>query len=36
MAIVTDKGDGVGTPATFVRNQLEIATLPGNPDKVTS
>ncbi|MDH6221309.1 molybdate ABC transporter substrate-binding protein [Streptomyces pseudovenezuelae] len=36
MAIVTDKGDGVGTPATFVRNQLEIATLPGNPDKVAS
>ncbi|MGI5453013.1 molybdate ABC transporter substrate-binding protein [Streptomyces sp. CA-249302] len=36
MAIVTDKGDGVGTPATFVRNQLEIATLPGNPDKVDS
>ncbi|MEU6140841.1 molybdate ABC transporter substrate-binding protein [Streptomyces sp. NPDC047081] len=36
MAIVTDKGDAVGTPATFVRNQLEIATLPGNPDKVAS
>lgn len=36
MAIVTDKGDAAGTPATFVRNQLEIATLPGNPDKVTS
>ncbi|MFF7331605.1 molybdate ABC transporter substrate-binding protein [Streptomyces sp. NPDC008150] len=36
MATVTDKGDAVGTPANFVRNQLEIATLPGNPDKVTS
>ncbi|WP_031174373.1 substrate-binding domain-containing protein, partial [Streptomyces durhamensis] len=28
--------DAAGTPATFVRNQLEIATLPGNPDKVTT
>ncbi|MFD4550702.1 molybdate ABC transporter substrate-binding protein [Streptomyces sp. NPDC058466] len=36
MAIVTDKKDAVGTPSTFVRNQLEIATLPGNPDKVAS
>ncbi|WP_393097924.1 molybdate ABC transporter substrate-binding protein [Streptomyces sp. LN325] len=36
MAIVTDKSDAVGTPAVFVRNQLEIATLPGNPDKVAS
>ncbi|MER8008005.1 molybdate ABC transporter substrate-binding protein [Streptomyces sp. NPDC094149] len=36
MAIVTDKKDAAGTPATFVRNQLEIATLPGNPDKVSS
>ncbi|MFJ9567486.1 molybdate ABC transporter substrate-binding protein [Streptomyces fuscichromogenes] len=36
MAIVTAKNDAVGTPATFVRNQLEIATLPGNPDKVSS
>ncbi|MEU9892120.1 molybdate ABC transporter substrate-binding protein [Streptomyces phaeochromogenes] len=36
MAIVTDKGDASGTPATFVRNQLEIATLPGNPDKIAS
>ncbi|MFF4576405.1 molybdate ABC transporter substrate-binding protein [Streptomyces sp. NPDC001410] len=36
MAIVTDKQDAVGTPATFVRNQLEIATLPGNPGKVAS
>ncbi|MGW4440671.1 molybdate ABC transporter substrate-binding protein [Streptomyces sp. NPDC004596] len=36
MAIVTDSKDAVGTPATFVRNQLEIATLPGNPGKVSS
>jgi molybdate transport system substrate-binding protein len=36
MALVTDKGDGEGTPATFVRNQLEIATLPGNPDRIAS
>ncbi|MER6571105.1 molybdate ABC transporter substrate-binding protein [Streptomyces sp. NPDC001093] len=36
MAIVTVKKDAAGTPATFVRNQLEIATLPGNPDKVSS
>ncbi|KUO02769.1 molybdate ABC transporter substrate-binding protein [Streptomyces caeruleatus] len=36
MKIVTDAGAASGTPATFVRNQLEIATLPGNPDKVDS
>lgn len=36
MAIVTDKGDAATAPATFVRNQLEIATLPGNPHKVAS
>ncbi|WP_105967938.1 molybdate ABC transporter substrate-binding protein [Streptomyces geranii] len=36
MKIVTDAGDATGTPATFVRNQLEIATLPGNPDKIAS
>jgi molybdate transport system substrate-binding protein len=36
MAIVTDKKDATGTPATFVRNQLEIATLPGNPDRISS
>ncbi|QWB21155.1 MULTISPECIES: molybdate ABC transporter substrate-binding protein [Streptomyces] len=36
MKIVTDAGDASGTPATFVRNELEIATLPGNPDKVAS
>jgi len=36
MAIVTDKKDAATTPVTFVRNQLEIAILPGNPDKVAS
>ncbi|MEV0010715.1 molybdate ABC transporter substrate-binding protein [Streptomyces sp. NPDC047973] len=36
MAIVTDAGDASGTPATFVRNELEIATLPGNPDGIGS
>ncbi|MFI6335985.1 molybdate ABC transporter substrate-binding protein [Streptomyces sp. NPDC050535] len=36
MAIVTDAGDASGTPATFARNQLEIATLPGNPDRIAS
>ncbi|MEY2245841.1 molybdate ABC transporter substrate-binding protein [Streptomyces sp. BF23-18] len=36
MAIVSDKGGTAAAPATFVRNQLEIATLPGNPDKVSS
>jgi len=36
MAIVTDKKDNATAPAAFVRNQLEIATLPGNPDKVSS
>ncbi|MFF4507757.1 molybdate ABC transporter substrate-binding protein [Streptomyces sp. NPDC001401] len=36
MKIVTDKKDNASEPATFVRNQLEIATLPGNPDKVSS
>ncbi|WP_217168568.1 molybdate ABC transporter substrate-binding protein [Streptomyces sp. AC512_CC834] len=36
MKVVTDAEAAAGTPATFVRNQLEIATLPGNPDKITS
>jgi len=34
MKTVTDKGDGAGNPTTFVRNQLEIATLPGNPKHI--
>ncbi|MFJ4521435.1 molybdate ABC transporter substrate-binding protein [Streptomyces sp. NPDC088810] len=36
MALVTDKKDTAGTPAAFARNQLEIATVPGNPHKVSS
>ncbi|WP_225839032.1 molybdate ABC transporter substrate-binding protein [Streptomyces sp. NK08204] len=36
MKIVTDTKDTAGTPATFARNQLEIATVPGNPHKVAS
>jgi molybdate transport system substrate-binding protein len=36
MATVTGKKDAADPPTTFVRNQLEIATLPGNPDKVSS
>ncbi|MER6978811.1 molybdate ABC transporter substrate-binding protein [Streptomyces carpinensis] len=36
MKIVTDEKDAAGAPATFVRNQLEIATLPGNPGKISS
>ena len=33
---VTDAGDADGTPANFVRNQLEIATPPGNPKGIAS
>ncbi|GAA2586700.1 molybdate ABC transporter substrate-binding protein [Streptomyces lienomycini] len=36
MKVVTDADAAAGTPVTFVRNQLEIATLPGNPDGITS
>uniref|UniRef100_UPI004040147B molybdate ABC transporter substrate-binding protein n=1 Tax=Streptomyces sp. TG1A-60 TaxID=3129111 RepID=UPI004040147B len=36
MEIVTDAGDASGAPATFVRNRLEIAILPGNPDRIGS
>ncbi|GAA2514380.1 molybdate ABC transporter substrate-binding protein [Streptomyces levis] len=36
MKIVTDAGDASGTPATFARNELGIATLPGNPDRISS
>ncbi|PWI10568.1 molybdate ABC transporter substrate-binding protein [Streptomyces sp. NWU339] len=36
MKTVTDAGDVSGAPATFVRNRLEIATLPGNPEGVSS
>ncbi|EFE70752.1 ABC transporter substrate-binding periplasmic transport [Streptomyces viridosporus ATCC 14672] len=31
MKTVTDEGLTAGSPSTFVRNRLEIATLPGNP-----
>ncbi|WP_086564056.1 molybdate ABC transporter substrate-binding protein [Streptomyces africanus] len=36
MATVTDQQDAAGTPVTFVRNRLEIATPPGNPDHISS
>lgn len=36
MKTVTDAGDGVGTPATFVKNQLVIAVPKGNPKHITS
>jgi molybdate transport system substrate-binding protein len=36
MKTVTAAGDAAGTPVTFARNQLEIATLPGNPDRIAS
>ncbi|MFE9673697.1 molybdate ABC transporter substrate-binding protein [Streptomyces sp. NPDC006259] len=36
MAIVSEAGDNASAPVTFARNQLEIATLPGNPDEVAS
>lgn len=36
MKIVSDAKDTAATPTTFVRNQLEIATLPGNPGKIAS
>ncbi|MDX3073370.1 molybdate ABC transporter substrate-binding protein [Streptomyces sp. MI02-7b] len=34
MKIVTDAEDASGEPETFVRNQLEIAVVPGNPKKI--
>lgn len=36
MKIVSDAKDTAAAPTTFVRNQLEIATLPGNPGKIAS
>ncbi|MFF7791842.1 molybdate ABC transporter substrate-binding protein [Streptomyces sp. NPDC007991] len=36
MATVTDRQDTAATPVTFVRNRLEIATPPGNPDRISS
>ncbi|MDH6131481.1 molybdate transport system substrate-binding protein [Kitasatospora sp. MAA4] len=36
MKTVTDQSDAVGTPKVFVRNELEIAVVPGNPQKITT
>ncbi|MFD8258965.1 molybdate ABC transporter substrate-binding protein [Streptomyces griseoluteus] len=36
MSIVTDRKETTSAPSAFARNQLEIATLPGNPGKVSS
>jgi molybdate transport system substrate-binding protein len=36
MRTVTDAGDGKGAPSAFARNQLEIATLPGNPEHIAT
>ncbi|AIR97120.1 molybdate ABC transporter substrate-binding protein [Streptomyces glaucescens] len=36
MAVVTDRDGTAGPPVTFVRNQLQIATLPGNPHRISS
>ncbi|MDX2848904.1 molybdate ABC transporter substrate-binding protein [Streptomyces sp. PA03-3a] len=36
MQIVTDAKSAAGEPATFVRNQLEIAVVPGNPEDVAT
>ncbi|WP_309059475.1 molybdate ABC transporter substrate-binding protein [Streptomyces sp.] len=36
MKLVTDEGHTAGSPSTFVRNRLEIATLPGNPHGIGS
>ncbi|MFI0899587.1 molybdate ABC transporter substrate-binding protein [Streptomyces sp. NPDC020983] len=36
MRTVTEAGDGRGAPSVFARNQLEIATPPGNPEHITT
>lgn len=36
MRIVTDAGAHAAEPVTFARNRLEIATAPGNPERITS
>ncbi|GGW26868.1 molybdate ABC transporter substrate-binding protein [Streptomyces griseoloalbus] len=36
MELVTDRGHAAGSPSTFVRNRLQIATVPGNPHGIDS
>ncbi|MEU7470543.1 molybdate ABC transporter substrate-binding protein [Streptomyces sp. NPDC044984] len=36
MKLVTDEGLTAGSPSTFARNRLEIATAPGNPHAIDS
>ncbi|KES05969.1 molybdate-binding protein [Streptomyces toyocaensis] len=36
MKLVTDEGHTAGSPRTFVRNRLQIATEPGNPHRIDS
>ncbi|MFI1422486.1 molybdate ABC transporter substrate-binding protein [Streptomyces sp. NPDC020731] len=36
MQLVTDEGHTTGSPSTFARNRLEIATVPGNPHAIGS
>jgi molybdate transport system substrate-binding protein len=36
MATVTKASDGVGTPAVFAKNELEIAVSPNNPDHIAN
>jgi molybdate transport system substrate-binding protein len=36
MGTVTTAGDGVGTPAVFAKNELEIAVAPGNPKNIAN
>ncbi|MFD8525247.1 molybdate ABC transporter substrate-binding protein [Streptomyces capillispiralis] len=36
MALVADRGRTAGSPSTFARNRLQIATVPGNPHGIDS